>query len=335
MSESVYEIHRRKYNKYKNKYMILKSKRFYLKTDSTKVITNDNINFVPKVSITNKLLKFDFPEISIASVCYYEGPVGCTYIRFNVDKVIYYCDRRGGSVTTYASDYVRSNKNKIRGICFAGGSFLGLEAISGCVVEEWKCNGYNDFGKCDIVGATMRSGNLNINSIYPDKNLGRFAVDNLKNNSVYLGQAGAGCMAGDGFYGQGASFKIFREIKIFVLCIVNALGIIYDNDGNVLRDRWKLYDKTKDNDKVSGKNTTLTVVITDLIMDIFELEQLSIQCHTNIATVIRPFNTIDDGDVLFGVSLNSINRKYIHSFDIKEFYKLCSETTNEAVLNCF
>lgn len=319
------------------------------------VITNDNLNLVPVVGKTDKVLKFNFPEISIASVQYNEGPTGSTYIRLNVDNANYYMDSRGGAVNTYASDQRRSNRRTIRGICFSGGSIIGLEAKSGCVIEEMKKINYTDHGKCNVTGATLRSANLDYNYIYPDKNLGRFAVNNLKpdpfkndnnnkseySNEVYLGQVGVGCMAGDGYYGQGAYFKEYKGIKIFVLTGVNALGAIYNEKGEVLRDRWALSGKkspyiySHNNDISTIENTTLTVVITDLTLNLFELQQLAIQCHTNMAVVIRPFHTIGDGDVLFSVTLNKVNRANIKDFRILEFYDVCSQCAKNAVLNCF
>lgn len=318
-------IYCNKYIKYKIKYLNK------LKIDSkTRIITNDNTKLIPVVSKTNKLLTFDFPEISIASVQYNEGPTGCTYIRFNNNKAVFYCDRRGGYVTTALSDHVRLYKNNIRGICLTGGSFLGVEAISGCIAEELKNINYINYRDCYIIGGTLHSANLYYNRIYPNKKLGRFAVNNVEQNKIYLGQAGAGCMAGNGYYGQGASFRTYKGVKIFALSAVNAAGAIYNEQGQIIRDNKNLY-----NEDNNGKNTTLTIVITDLSLNYFELEQLSIQCHTNMAVVIKPFNTVSDGDVLFGVSLNEINRENIKNFEIKEFYKICSEMTNDAVLNCF
>lgn len=347
-------MYQEKYIKYKTKYSNLKknekitkiyidieSKQDYLST----VITNDNLKLVPVVSKSDKILRFNFPEISIASVQYDEGPCGSTYIRFNVDNARYYMDPRGGAVTTYASDETRSDQRQIRGICFSGGSILGLEAKSGCVIEEMKKNNYTNHGKCNVTGATLRSANLNYNYIYPDKNLGRFAVNNLipdpftttsksndpklQENFVYLGQVGVGCMAGNGYYGQGASFTEYNGIKIFVLTGVNALGAIYNEKGELLRDRWLLTNEKSP--YILDQNTTLTAVITDLVLSPIELHQLAIQCHTNMAVVIRPFHTIGDGDVLFTVSLNKIKKKDIN---ILEFYDVCSQCTKNAVLSC-
>ncbi|XWV25369.1 endotype 6-aminohexanoat-oligomer hydrolase [Tupanvirus deep ocean] len=348
-----------KYFKYKTKYLELKSKldmnnkttnnidSYTNPNDKSIVITNDNIILQPVPSRSKRKIEFYFPEISIASVQYNEGPTGCTYIRFNVDKVNYYMDSRGGSVTTIGTDNSRYN-NSIRGICFAGGSVIGLEAITGCTMEEMKKINYTNHSKCNIVGAMLRSANLDYNYIYPDKNLGRFAVNNLipypfndKNNNnecisniVYLGQVGVGCMAGDGFYGQGAYFKEYKGIKIFALAGVNALGAIYNDKGELLKNRWVESNEKSPYVSLDG-NTTLTTIITDLSLDTAELKQLAVQCHTNMAVNIRPFHTIGDGDVLFSVTLNKINRKYIENFSILEFFDVCSKCTNSAVLNCF
>jgi 6-aminohexanoate-oligomer endohydrolase len=292
--------------------------------------TNDNVNLIPIRGRSGYIFRYDFPEISISSVQYTEGPVGCTYIRFNVDTAGFFCDERGGWPATYATDLSRTGKNLLRGICFAGGSLLGLEAAVGCVREEFKNTSYINLGDCHVVGAIIYSANLLRNAIFPDRDLGRFAVKTIKKNEVYLGQCGAGCSAGGSYYGQGAHFGTYKNIKIFVLTVVNAVGIIYDDDGNVIRNRWELIEK-----KPSTKNTTLTAVITNVSLDLFELQQLAIQCHTNMAVVIRPFHTMDDGDVLFSVTLNQINQSDIPDFLLEDFFNTCSLITNKAVQNCF
>uniref|UniRef100_A0A6G6ACC5 Endotype 6-aminohexanoat-oligomer hydrolase n=1 Tax=Borely moumouvirus TaxID=2712067 RepID=A0A6G6ACC5_9VIRU len=333
-------MNKNKYLKYKTKYKSLKSRLQDENMDGgaiTKqaIITNDNVQLTPKVSHSERFIEFDFPEISISSVEYPQGPTGCTYIRFNTNNVSYYVDSRGGSVMTYASNLSRSNNRAIRGICFAGGSFLGLEAVSGCVIEELKNTDYVCMSKCIVTGASLRSGNMNFNNIYPDKNLGRFAVQNAIENKIYLGQVGAGCMAGDGKYGQGAAFHNYNGVKIFVFTAVNALGSIYNSKGELLRDRKSIPVNVNVLDPKADKNTTLTAVITDLSLNVIELEQLAIQCHTNMASIIRPFHTIGDGDVLFGITLGKVNRETITNFNIRDFYNVCSKITNEAILSCY
>ena len=324
-------MYQQKYIKYKTKYIDLKNQI----AGRRNIKTNDNTELTPTISTSNKLLKFDFPEISIASVHYPEGPTGCTYVHFDVESVYYYCDARGGAVMTYASDETRTNRKFIRGICFAGGSFLGLEAISGCVVQEMINVGYAKMKRYNVTGATLRSGNLHHNKIYPDKELGRFAVNSLKKNELYLGQVGAGTMAGNGYYGLGAAFHVHKGIKIFVVTAVNALGVLYDEKGNIVRDQWRMARDEKKEKDPESENTTLTAIITDLSLNHLEIRQLSVQCHTNMAVVIRPFHTIGDGDVLFGVTLNRIDRNSIEDFSLEEFFKVCSNITNQAILTCY
>ncbi|BCS82790.1 endotype 6-aminohexanoat-oligomer hydrolase [Cotonvirus japonicus] len=331
-----------KYLKYKTKYKFLKNNHDNIDANldiiggrnkkSKDVPSNDNTQLTPTVSQAKRTLEFDFPEISVASVEYSDGPTGCTYVRFNVRVASYYVDPRGGSVMIYASN--RSHHGTIRGICFAGGSYLGLEAMAGCTIEELRSVDYECLSKCLVTGASLRSANLNYNNIYPDKNLGRFAVQNLRNGIVGLGQVGAGRMAGDGQYGQGAAFHIHNGAKIFVLTAVNALGVLYDEKGNIVRDRKKIPINDNQLDPSAPRNTTLTMVITDLLLTVQELQQLSIQCHGNMAVVIRPFNTEGDGDVLFSVSLGKIDRNTIPGFKIRDFFLKCSEAVNEAVLSC-
>jgi len=333
-----------KYLKYKKKYLAARSKLNLLPSISndnvvSDVITNDNLQLIPKISYSHKLLTFNFPEVSIASVEYAEGPTGCTYIRFNVDKTTFHVDARGGAVTTYAADLTRNDKRLIRGICFSGGSILGMEAKSGCVIEEIRQINYSNIGKCHVTGATLRSANLDYNRIYPDKNLGRFAVKNVTPNQIYLGQVGVGCMAGDGFYGQGAAYEEYHGVKILVVSGVNALGVLCNEQGQVVRDRWKLSGNNSPYVEVTPashiENTTLTAVITNLSLNAIELEQLAVQCHTNLAVVIRPFNTIGDGDVLFSVTLHQIQKKDIPNFSLTKFYDVCSQVTKCAILSCY
>lgn len=116
-------MYKHKYLKYKLKCSMLEKMNQY---GGKKINTNDNMSLIPKNSKSENVLKFNFPEIEIASVQYDEGPVGCTYIRFCVDNAMFYCDSRGGWPATIATDQSRADKNLIKGICFAGGSLLGL-----------------------------------------------------------------------------------------------------------------------------------------------------------------------------------------------------------------
>ena len=85
-----------------------------------------------------KILTFIFPSIYITSVQYDEGHVGYTYIKFKSKQAMFYSDERGGWPGSIYTNASKADNNNINGICFAGGSLLGLEAITGITSEEMK-----------------------------------------------------------------------------------------------------------------------------------------------------------------------------------------------------
>lgn len=120
---------------------------------------------------------------------------------------------------------------------------------------------------------------MNKNKIYPDKELGRFAYNNLT-TKLYYGQVGAGLSASKG---QGVSFHKFKnDIKVLVILVNNALGDIYKGDKKI-----NMSHPVSDEIDI-GKQTTITVLITNLIMDDHELKQMSHQVNCSIAETIRP-----------------------------------------------
>ena len=45
-------------------------------------VTNDLFNLVPQISVSDSKTKYKFSDVTIGSVHYEEGPVGCTFIDF-------------------------------------------------------------------------------------------------------------------------------------------------------------------------------------------------------------------------------------------------------------
>ena len=68
-------------------------------------------------------------------------------------------------------------------------------------------------------------------------------------------------------------------------------------------------------------NTTLTVLITNIDLDQSRLQQMAHQVHTSMGKNIRPFNTIQDGDILYACSTRSKKMK----LNSVEFLTLCSQ----------
>ena len=286
-------------------------------------VTNDLFNLVPQISVSDSKTKYKFSDVTIGSVHYEEGPVGCTFIDFKNGARVFQ-DIRGGYTGNVTMNSV-NNDFLVDGICLAGGSLAGLESITGSASEKMKEIDY--FNLPVINGAIIKSNKIMTpgNMVYADKELGRFAVRNRNKGFIYNGQVGAGNTA---INGQGCAFKEENGIKYLVIVINNALGDIYDDKNVCVK---QTFSRLKKEFQIKN-NTTLTVIITNVDLEHNRLEQMAKQVHTSMGKNIRPFNTIQDGDILYACSTRNKKMK----LNSKEFIKLCSEMekiTEKAVIN--
>jgi L-aminopeptidase/D-esterase-like protein len=119
------------------------------------------------------------------------------------------------------------------------------------------------------------------------------------------------------FAGQGAAFVERDRVKIVVLTVVNAVGVIVDRDGVVVRgnvnpstgERASYSDYYR---ALSGQeqapaagNTTITAVITNAKLSDPELKQFGRMVHSSMHRAIQPFHTMTDGDVLFALTTDT------------------------------
>lgn len=282
------------------------------------MISNDNIKLIPKISTSKKYIELDFPDIKVSQCEYKEGPVGLTYIHFN-KGVKCFMDVRGGW-PAYLDCLSNNDKNILDGINISGGSLLGLESTTGLIAESLKKYKYKSWQ--GINGSIIYSNNLFKNTIYPDKNLGRFAFNNYS-KKLYNGQVGAGLSAS---HGQGWGYKeLTNGIKILGLVVNNAIGSVYKNN--------KLIHKSFDLSKVKlNKNTTIIVLITNLKLDYFELKQMNNQVNVSIGESIRPFNTFVDGDVFYTCSTEKIKNNF-NVYQMINFFDECSKVIKQAIHN--
>jgi len=289
-----------------------------------KKLSNDLLNLQPRLSESKNSIKVNFNNIKVAQVEYSEGPVGLTYIHF-IKGAKCYMDIRGGW-PAYTNALSTNEKQHIDGINISGGSNLGLESATGIMAESLKTNNYNKW--IGVNSSVIWSQNLLKNSIYPDKELGRFAFLNM-NNILYNGQAGAGRSAR---YGQGWSYKKLKNgIKILGLVVNNAVGNIYYNNKKIKTSNY--FEKFINNIKL-GTNTTITVLIINIKLDNDELKQMTHQVNCSIAETIRPFNTFYDGDVFYSCSTEQLERsKSFTNSKLIKLFMICSEVIKEAILN--
>lgn len=169
------------------------------------------------------------------------------------------------------------------------------------------------------------------NAVYPDKTLGRAALQSARIGSFSLGRHGAGCSATVGkwlsppyqreYAGQGAAFGTIGSTRIAVFTVVNSLGAIVDRQARVVRghldprtgERAHITDLPPLKSPPKG-NTTLTVVVTNQKLDAPSLRQLARQVHGSMSRAIEPFNTLVNGDVLYAVTTNEVPGSDVNEF---------------------
>jgi len=321
----------------------------------SKVASNDNTQLTTNVKGREPKLKFDFPNLRIGIAEYNEGPTGCTVFHF-LKGVRISCDIRGGS-----AGLIGANWSYADAICFTGGSDYGLEAITGVTAELLKMRDFPGGGKKIPVvsGAVIYDFSVRINSIYPDKKLGRKALASAVEGEFPLGRQGAGISATVGkcfkdenkeFGGQGGAYFELDDIKILVFSVVNSLGALIDEKGSIVRGHLdKITGKRvdvikqikedlsknkseKSNNPNITQNTTITLVLTNVKWDHYILRQLGKQIHSSMASVIHPFHSMADGDALFIATTNDIEPE---SLTATKFGILASSVAKEAILSSF
>src|SRR5579871_1724983 len=285
-------------------------------------MTNRNTTLTPRTSFDGPMLTFDFPGLEIGVAEYEEGPTGCTVFSFPGGAATA-IDERGGWVgRTIGYEWNHA-------ICLAGGSLYGLEAAAGVSNALFEQDGYSlkDFPL--VSGSILYDFGVRENRIYPDLALGRAALLAARPGVFPLGARGAGRSAGCGAVfdlarsepsGQGGAFRQVGPTKIAVFSVVNALGVVLNRQGEVVRGnrdpetglrphpREELERRLLTGEPTSPPfgNTTLTVIVTNQKLSSRSLNQFARQVHSSMSRIICPFHTLVDGDVLYAVTTNEV-----------------------------
>ena len=261
-------------------------------------------------------LEYDLPHVKIASLVDPTRSTGATVIYFPNGAVANF-DARGGSVAAVETTLLEEGSygdNSINALVFAGGSTMGLAAADGVrgYLFDKNIQHSTEFDFIPSVpGAVVfdyggRVLSSNHKTIYPDSKFGAELMNHLSPDRFMMGRTGAGVTTtvnkiGVPYWGgQGAAFKSFRWGKLMAIVVLNA-------SGNVMIDGKSLFPPSEnEGDKrraISGQNTTLSAIITDVALDRSQLKRLSMMVHTNMAQRIVPFQTPYDGDINFAMSL--------------------------------
>jgi 6-aminohexanoate-oligomer endohydrolase len=315
-----------------------------------------------------RVLDFDIPGLAVGVAAYPEIPTGCTVFNFDVDLfpagVMLELDVRGGAPWHSGAEDI------VNAISLAGGSVYGLEAAAGVAAELFAQGGYRDL--VAVSGAVIydvsvveEPDGFRSKGVYPDKALGQEAVRALKPGHFPLGNQGAGSGAYVGQWanwpyarergGQGGAFRQIGGLKVAVFTVVNALGVIVDRQGQVVRgglDQRTGVRTTPIQDAEAilegqsvrlqpdaaplpgglTRHTTLSVLVTNVAFPRELLRQLGRQVHSSMARAIQPFHTPDDGDILFTVSTGEVAADDVDSTALGV---VASELAWDAVLSCY
>ncbi|CAN5862798.1 P1 family peptidase [soil metagenome] len=318
----------------------------------------------PRAVTDGNFLEFDFPSLLIGIAEYEEGPTGATVFYFpkGAGAAV---DVRGGAPGTTNTDWLQLGYDApgLDAICFAGGSWYGLEAASGVRSELLATKHKDPFTEvANVAGAIVYDFPGRTNTIYADKELGRTAFKAARPNQFPLGARGAGRFVSVGKYigsayreqaGQGGAFRQVGVTKIAVFTVVNALGAIVDRQGKVVRglrdpqtglrlsqtDAMRLLIERAEPPrnapspeirKPMPSNTTLTLVVTNQKLNNWQLRRLAIQVHTSMARVIQPFQMQADGDVLFAATTAEVESPRL---SLSALGVIASDVAYDAVLS--
>lgn len=266
---------------------------------------------------------FDDIEIAVGDI---ERETGATFIAFNEKKkATCVRDVRGGWAG-YVSSLSNMTKNQIDGIYVGGGSNLGFEAHAGIMSAAW----LEKRRILELEGACIFSHNLmsaaDDGLLYPTKELGQqLWHTKMPFLPKTQGQVGAGTNAR---YGQAILQQQIYEYD-FLCCVVNnAVGDVVCNNNDTAREsRTK---KTKHH-TTERRCTTITVLVTNMQLDYFELQQLAIQMHASMAKTIRPFNSFEDGDVFYMCSTQTKRKPKWDGASLSEFYGKVEDFIEETI----
>ena len=227
----------------------------------------------------------------------------------------------------------REGYNGTKTIALVGGSGLGLEAVCGVNKALLKDNNYRYFDK--TLGVCCYTTNMILGPmspegfVAPDLNMGQFAFDNLSDNPIPIGQAGVGKNSAMAKFdkdwkkhyinaGQGVHFIKEGRFRILAIVNLNSVGIAHDN-GKLLHpykgythlDEIPYIDEInellKGIDEDHPRNTTISMVITNIKLNEEEREYYGEKLHDVIQSMIYPYGTLYDGDTMFLASTKSYN----------------------------
>lgn len=277
----------------------------------------------------------DIPGILVGHASDLEGLTGCTAI-LCPEGATAGCDVRGGAVGTEEFGLLSPLHltERIHGVCLAGGSAFGLEAVSGVRrFLEKKGIGYPT-GAAQVplvAGAILYDLALGRPEARPSREMGERAAASATNEPVEEGAVGAGTGATVGkLFGMTRAMKSgigsatvplegrLAPARAAALVAVNAFGDVRDPEtGELLAgartapDALDLADTARkmlsgERVRAFGRNTTLAVVATNARLTKPEAAQLARLASAGMARTLSPAWTTLDGDLVIALSCGTL-----------------------------
>lgn len=276
----------------------------------------------------------EFGNVEALAVGHAENPeatTGVTAVLFD-DAAPTVVEVRGGASATYdiASLSLDATFGRRWAIFFAGGSLFGLDAARGVRVRVLERGGghrafRNPNPVAPVSGAALFDLPRSRGPIPDYLPLGYEAARRASRDDIPVGRVGAGAGATVGKYlgrehamhgGVGtAAVRLGRKGTLGVLVVVNSLGAIRDPSTG----RWVAGARDERRTIVPphvsvaravsvSSGTTLGLVVTDLSVERPTLARVVAMAHAGLASVVTPFHSATDGDVLFGASTGRSGR---------------------------
>ena len=241
-------------------------------------------------------------------------------------------DVRGGGPASRESQILSpvAAAENINAVLLSGGSAFGLDAAGGVQKYLEERNIGFDVGvtKVPLVSQSCLF-DLGVGSkdVRPDAAMAYAACENASYDAPAEGNVGAGTGCSVGKYrgmdramksGFGTCALQAGPLKVGALVAVNALGDIYDRNGeqiaglltpekdglsNTLDELFR--DVTLAGNLFTG-NTTLGIIVTNAKFHKTQLTKIAGMTHNGYARAIRPVHTTADGDSIYALSLGEL-----------------------------
>jgi L-aminopeptidase/D-esterase-like protein len=294
----------------------------------------------------------DISGIRVGHASDYEGITGCTAIICEAGAIAGVSI--GGSATGSEELDLLNPMHltpNLHGVCLAGGSAFGLEAVSGVrrYLEKKGVGFPTAAAKVPLVaGAILYDLGIGKATARPTREMGEAAAEAASNDAVKEGcvGAGTGATAGKAFGMKQAmksglgSFTVTlpRNVLVSAIAAVNSFGdIVEPPTGKIIAGTRKSADsnefagaaqllKQRNPSATIGENTTLAVVATNARLTKVQATKIAQLAQHGLVRTIVPVHTIYDGDIIFALSAGS------ESADFTALGIAAAEAMGEAVM---